>query len=403
VYSVVTANNLKQKEIQAMAHNNTVLAQLLNLIDRHDFQKLENGQFKPQRKYRTLSRWGQFTTMMFAQITGRVSLRDITNSLQTQAGRLYHLGIGSVKRSTLADANNHRPAELFQVFFEKSYQRCVAFAPGKKKFKFKNKLYSLDASTIDLCLSVFPWAKFRSTKGGIKLHTLLDHDGYIPAFASITDARTSDLAYARTLTLPPGSIVAADRAYIDFSWLYSLDKRKNYLVTRLKKNIRYTVVERRPVLKSKGITSDQTIVLTGPKSGDCPIPLRRVGYKDPDTGKHYFFLTNNFHLAAKTIADIYKDRWQIELFFKWLKQNLKIKTFLGTSRNAVMTQIWIALITMLVLAYMKFLAKLGKTITQIQRLLQLNLFERQDLWVLFDPPLVKCKVENQQKMLFDFK
>ena len=386
-----------------MAHNNTVLAQLLNLIDRHDFQKLENGQFKPQRKYRTLSRWGQFTTMMFAQITGRVSLRDITNSLQTQAGRLYHLGIGSVKRSTLADANNHRPAELFQVFFEKSYQRCVAFAPGKKKFKFKNKLYSLDASTIDLCLSVFPWAKFRSTKGGIKLHTLLDHDGYIPAFASITDARTSDLAYARTLTLPPGSIVAADRAYIDFSWLYSLDKRKNYLVTRLKKNIRYTVVERRPVLKSKGITSDQTIVLTGPKSGDCPIPLRRVGYKDPDTGKHYFFLTNNFHLAAKTIADIYKDRWQIELFFKWLKQNLKIKTFLGTSRNAVMTQIWIALITMLVLAYMKFLAKLGKTITQIQRLLQLNLFERQDLWVLFDPPLVKCKVENQQKMLFDFK
>lgn len=385
-----------------MAHSNTVFAQLLNLIDRHDFQNLENGQFKPQRKYRTLSRWSQFTTMMFAQITGRVSLRDISDSLQTQAGRLYHLGIGSVKRSTLADANNRRPAEFFQAFFEKSYQRCAVFAPGKKKFRFKNKLYSLDASTIDLCLSVFPWAKFRSTKGGIKLHTLLDHDGYIPAFASITDAKTSDLAYARTLTLPPGSIVAADRAYIDFSWLYSLDKKKNYLVTRLKKNIRYTVVERRPVLKSKGITSDQTIMLTGPKSGDCPIPLRRIGYKDPDTGKHYFFLTNNFHLSAKTIADIYKDRWQIELFFKWLKQNLKIKTFLGTSKNAVMTQIWIALITMLVLAYMKFLAKLGKTITQIQRLLQLNLFERQDLWGLFDPPLVKHKVENQQKMLFDF-
>ena len=385
-----------------MAHSNTVLAQLLNLIDRHDFQKLENGQFKPQRKYRSLSRWSQFTTMMFAQITGRVSLRDISDSLQTQADRLYHLGIGAIKRSTLADANSRRPAEFFQAFFEKSYQRCAAFAPGKKKFRFKNKLYSLDASTIDLCLSVFSWAKFRSTKGGIKLHTLLDHDGYIPAFASITDAKTSDLAYARTLTLPPGSIVAADRAYIDFSWLYSLDKRKNYLVTRLKKNIRYKVVERRPVLKSKGLTSDQTIILTGPKAGDCPIPLRRVGYKDPDTGKHYFFLTNNFHLAAKTIADIYKDRWQIELFFKWLKQNLKIKTFLGTSKNAVMTQIWIALITMLVLAYMKFLAKLGKTITQIQRLLQLNLFERQDLWKLFGPPLTKHKVDNPQKMLFDF-
>ena len=384
-----------------MGHSNTVLSQLLNLIDRHDFQKLEKEQFRPQRKYRSLSRWSQFTAMMFAQITGRASLRDITDSLQTQASRLYHLGMASVKKSTLADANNSRPAEFFQAFFEKSYQRCAALAPGKKKFRFKNKLYSLDASTIDLCLSVFPWAKFRSTKGGIKLHAVLDHDGYIPRFASITDAKTSDLAYARTLTLPPGSIVAADRAYIDFAWLFSLNKRKNYLVTRLKKNIKYKVAERRPVLKSKGITSDQTILLTGPKANDCPIPLRRVGYKDPDTGKHYFFLTNNFHLAAKTIADIYKDRWQIELFFKWLKQNLKIKTFLGTSKNAVMTQIWIALITMLILAYMKFLAKLGKTITQIQRLLQLNLFKRQSLWELFNPPLIKHRPDNPQKMLFN--
>jgi len=386
-----------------MSHSNTVLSQLLNLIDRHDFQKLENEQFRPQRKYRTLSRWSQFTAMMFAQITGRASLRDITDSLQTQAGRLYHLGISSVKKSTLADANNRRPAEFFQAFFEKSYQRCAALVPGKKKFRFKNKLYSLDASTIDLCLSVFPWAKFRSTKGGIKLHAVLDHDGYIPIFASITDAKTSDLAYARTLTLPPGSIIAADRAYIDFAWLLSLNQRKNYLVTRLKKNIKYKVIERRPVLKSKGITSDQTIILTGSKACDCPIPLRRVGYKDPDTGKQYFFLTNNFHLAAKTIADIYKDRWQIELFFKWLKQNLKIKTFLGTSKNAVMTQIWIALITMLVLSYMKFLAKLGKTITQIQRLLQLNLFKRQSLWKLFDQPLIKHRPDNPQKMLFNFR
>lgn len=385
-----------------MAHSNTVLQQMLKLIDRHDFQTLENGQFQPQRKYRTLSRWGQFTTMMFAQLTGRASLRDIVDSLQTQGGRLYHLGITKVKKSTLADANNTRPAEFFQAFFEKTYQHCAAIAPGKKKFRFKNKLYSLDASTIDLCLSVFPWAKFRSTKGGVKLHALLDHDGYIPRFASITDAKTSDLSFARTLTLPPGSIVAADRAYIDFAWLFSLNKRKNYLVTRLKKNIKYRVVERRAVLNSKGVTSDQTIILTGPKANDCPIPLRRIGYKDPDTGKHYFFLTNNFHLAAKTIADIYKARWKIELFFKWLKQNLKIKTFLGTSKNAVMTQIWIALITMLILAYMKFLAKLGKTITQIQRLLQLNLFKRQSLWKLFDPPSTKHETQGQQKMLFNF-
>jgi len=385
-----------------MAHNNTVFAQLLKFIDRHDFQNLHEGEFRPQRKYRALSLWGQFTCMMFAQITGRASLRDICDTLQTQTGRLYHLGISQVKKSTLADANNNRPAEFYQAFFEKIYQRCAAIAPGKKKFRFKNKLYSVDASTIDLCLSVFPWAKFRSTKGGIKLHALLDHDGYIPKFASITDAKTSDLSFARTLTLSAGSIIAADRAYIDFAWLHALNERKNYLITRLKRNIKYKVTERRPVLKSKGVTSDQTIILTGTKASDCPIPLRRVGYRDPDSGKHYVFLTNNFDLAAKTIANIYKSRWEIELFFKWLKQNLKIKTFLGTSKNAVMTQIWIALITMLLLSYMKFLAKLGKSITQIQRALQLNLFRRQNLWELFEPPLIKHKSDNQQIMLFDF-
>ena len=385
-----------------MAHSNTILAQLLKLIDRHDFQKLEKGQFRSQRKYRTLTRWGQFTTMMFAQITGRASLRDISDSLQTQAGSLYHLGIQSVKKSTLADANNNRSADFFHAFFEKTYQRCASIVPGKKKFRFKNKLYSLDASTIDLCLSVFPWARFRSAKGGIKLHAVLDHDGHIPAFTSITDAKTSDLSFARTLTLPAGSIVAADRAYIDFAWLYALNQRRNYLVTRLKSNIKYRVIERRSVLKSKGVTSDQTIILTGTKAGDCPIPLRRIGYKDPNTGKQYFFLTNNFQLAAKTIADIYKARWKIELFFRWIKQNLKIKTFLGTSRNAVMTQIWIALITMLVLAYMKFLANLGQSITQIQRLLQLNLFKRQSLWALFDPPPTEHKIEFRQKLLFNF-
>lgn len=385
-----------------MAHSNTVLQQMLNLIDRHDFQELENGQFRPQRQYRKLSRWGQFTAMLFAQVTGRASLRDIADSLQTQASQLYHLGINAVKKSTLADANNNRTADFFQAFFDKTYHRCAAVAPRKKGFRFKNKLYSLDSSTVDLCLSVFPWANFRSTKGGIKLHALLDHDGYIPSFATITDAKTSDLAIARTLNLPPGSIVAVDRAYIDFSWLFSLNKKKNFLVTRLKKNIKFKVVQRRPVTKQEGVTSDQTIMLTGSKSADCPIPLRRIGYRDQKTGKHYVFLTNNFKLVAKTIADIYKSRWEVELFFKWLKQNLKIKTFLGTSRNALMTQIWVALITMIVLAYMKFLAKLSQSITQIQRLLQLNLFKRQSLWELFDPPPTKHKTESPQKMLFNF-
>jgi len=385
-----------------MAHSNTVFQQMLKLIDRHDFQELENGQFRPQRQYRKLSRWGQFTAMLFAQVTGRASLRDIADSLQTQASHLYHLSINSVKKSTLADANNNRTADFFQAFFDKTYQRCATVAPRKKGFRFKNKLYSLDSSTVDLCLSVFPWANFRSTKGGIKLHALLDHEGYIPSFASITDAKTSDLAVARTMNLPPGSIVAADRAYIDFSWLFILNKKKNFLVTRLKKNIKFKVVRRHSVTNQEGVTSDQTIMLTGPKAADCPIPLRRVGYRDPKTGKHYVFLTNNFKLVAKTIADIYKSRWQVELFFKWIKQNLKIKTFLGTSQNALMTQIWVALITILVLSYMKFLAKLGQSITQIQRLLQLNLFKRRSLWELFDPPSLKVKIVRPQKMLFNF-
>ena len=385
-----------------MAHSNTVFQQMLKLIDRHDFQELENGQFRPQRQYRKLSRWGQFTAMLFAQVTGRASLRDIADSLQTQASHLYHLSINSVKKSTLADANNNRTADFFQAFFDKTYQRCATVAPRKKGFRFKNKLYSLDSSTVDLCLSAFPWANFRSTKGGIKLHALLDHEGYIPSFASITDAKTSDLAVARTMNLPPGSIVAADRAYIDFSWLFILNKKKNFLVTRLKKNIKFKVVRRHSVTNQEGVTSDQTIMLTGPKAADCPIPLRRVGYRDPKTGKHYVFLTNNFKLVAKTIADIYKSRWQVELFFKWIKQNLKIKTFLGTSQNALMTQIWVALITILVLSYMKFLAKLGQSITQIQRLLQLNLFKRRSLWELFDPPSLKVKIVSPQKMLFNF-
>ena len=383
-----------------MSHYNTVLHQMLKFVDRHEFQNLENSQYRPKRKYRSLSSWGQFTAMLFAQITGRSSLRDITDSLQTQGDRLYHLGMNCVKKSTLADANNKRTSDFFHALFEKKYQQCANIAPRKKKFRFKNKLYSFDSSTIDLCLSVFSWANFRSTKGGIKLHALLDHDGYIPAFANITDAKTSDIAIARTLNLAPGSIITADRAYIDYAWLFSLNQKKTFLVTRLKKNAKFKVVKRHKVLKNKGLTSDQTIMLTGAKASDCPIPLRRIGYRDPETGKHYVFLTNNFNLAAKTIADIYKSRWQVELFFKWIKQNLKIKTFLGTSKNAVMTQIWIALITMLILSYMKFLAKLDQSIMQIQRLLQLNLFKRQTIWELFDPPTKKRKSALIQILLF---
>jgi putative transposase len=384
-----------------MAHSNTIFHQLLQLLDRHDFRKIELNGFQPKRKYRTLTRWGQFVVMMFAQITGRSSLRDLTDQFQFQNRRLYHLGASIVRRSTLADANHKRPAEFFQALFEYQYGKCTAFAP-RKRFRFKNKLYSFDASVVDLCLSLFPWAKFRTTKGGIKLHALLDHDGYIPAFVKVTDAKIADLTVAKTLKLPAHSIVAMDRAYVDFAWFNKLDQKNIFFVTRMKKNIKHRVVKRHKVIKSKGLTSDQTVVLTGTRAQDCPIQLRRVGYRDPETGQHYVYLTNIFHLSAKTIADIYRDRWQVELFFKWIKQNLKIKSFLGTSKNAVMTQIWIAIITMLLLAYYKFRAKLGHSLSQIIKLLQLNLFDRRKMWELFDPGPTEHMLSNHNQLTLNF-
>ena len=311
------------------------------------------------------------------------------------------MGARAVKRSTLADANSNRDAGFFEAVFHHQYQKCAPIAP-KKRFRFKNKLYSLDASVVDLCLSLFDWAKFRTTKGGIKLHTLLDHDGYIPAFVQVTEAKTADLTVAKLLQLPSGSIVAMDRAYVEFAWFHQLNENKISFVTRMKKNIKYQVVQRHKVLKSKGVTSDQTIILTGTKAKDCPVPLRRVGYRDPETKKHYVYLTNILRLSSKTIADIYRERWQIELFFKWIKQNLKVKTFFGTTKNAVLTQLWIALITMLLLAYYKFLARLGNSLSQILHLLQLNLFNRRNIWCLFDPGKIKRTSKHQKQLSLNF-
>ena len=384
-----------------MAHVNTIFHQLLLLIDRHDFRKLETNQFKPKRKYRTLNRWDQFVIMIYAQITHRKSLRDIVNNLTFQSRRLYHIGAKTVKRSTLADANNSRTPLFFEALFKKQYTKCSTLAPAKP-FRFKNKLYSLDSSVVDLCLSLFPWAKFRKTKAGIKLHTLLDHDGNIPAFIRITEAKTHDIQVARLLDLPAHSIVAFDKAYIDFSWFNAMSNKQVFFVTRMKNNTRYRVVERRKVIKSKGLTSDQTIRLTSVKGKNCPAPLRRIGYRDPETGKRYIFLTNNFHLAAITIAEIYRQRWQIEIFFKWIKQNLKIKKFYGTSKNALMTQIWIAVITLLLLLYYKYKARLGENLSGILRLLQLNLFERRSIWRLYETDPPKKKLFNQKQLILNF-
>ncbi|NKC12738.1 MAG: IS4 family transposase [Gammaproteobacteria bacterium] len=382
-----------------MSHSNSVFSQLLKLISRHEFETLAKTHHKG-RVLRTMSRWSQFVALSFAQLAGRCSLRDIVSNLDKQRRKSYHLGIGKVSRSSLARVNEQQPYQLYEGLFWKLLARCQSLAP-RHGFRFKNKLYSLDASTIDLCLSLFPWAKFRKTKGAIKLHVGLDHDGFLPVFMTITEGKQQDITQGRSLELDAGSIVVFDRGYTDYTWFNLLNSKGIYFVTRLKANTKYRVISRHPVNKEQGITSDQTLILTGPKADTCPIKLRRMGYRDPQTGKHYVFLTNQFELTAKTIADIYKSRWQIELFFKCIKQNLKIKSFVGTSKNAVMTQIWVAMCMCLMVAYLKFCSKLDLSIQQIIRLFQVNLFERRDLWGLLkgDPP---GPIETQVQIQFTF-
>ncbi len=339
--------------------------------------------------------------MMMGQLSGRNSLRDMVDNLGAQAHRLYHLGSRLIRRSSLSRINNDKPYTLYEELFSKLLTRCQAKAPSHD-FRFKNPLYSLDASIIDLCLSVFPWAEFRTTKAAVKLHVGLNHSGHLPEFFAVTEGNQHEVNIGKLMNFPKGSIVTFDKGYNDYEWYNQLNKKGIFFVTRQKSNAVYRVISRQPVIKSKGLTSDQIIEFTGPITAKkCPIQLRRIGYRDPETSKHYVFLTNNFKLAAKTIAQIYKARWDIELFFKWIKQNLKIKSFVGTSKNAVMTQIWIALCVYLLLAYIKFQSKIRKSAQQILRLLQMNLFEKRDLMALLrgDPINDKTNDCNQLALL----
>lgn len=383
-----------------MSHHNTVINQLLKFIPRHEFETLANQHHKG-RSFRTASRWSQFVTLMIAQLSGRNSLRDIVENMTAQLHRLYHLGTTRLSRTTLSRINEDKPYTLYEALFGRLLTRCQAVAP-KHNFRFKNPLYSLDASTIDLCLSAFPWAEFRATKGAVKLHVGLNHNGYLPEFITITDGKTHDITAARALKLPLGSIVAVDKGYNDYDWYNQLNNNGIFFVTRLKSNAKYRVLERHDVAKSKGVTSDQVIEFTGAVTAKrCPIGLRRVGYRDEVTGKHYVFLTNNRSLCAKTIAKIYKARWQVELFFKWIKQNLKIKSFIGTSKNAVLTQIWIAMCVYLLLAFLKFQCKLAWSMQRMLRVLQLNLFEKRDLMALLrGDPINTIPPDKNQASLF---
>ena len=363
-----------------MSHHNTLFSQTLSLIPRHVFQKLEH-RHKTGRSSRTFGFKEQFCAMAFIQLAARRSMRDGLRCLEAVGNRLYHWGLKKVARSTFADANTSRPVGFFQDLFAEMYALCATKAP-KHKFRFKSKLFSLDATTIKLCLSLFPWAAFRQAKGGVKVHTLLDHDGHIPAFAIITDAKTHESRIAQALELPKGAIVVFDKGFNSYPWFRALGVKGVFFVTRLKRNAVYKLLERRPVNRTDGVTSDHIIEVVSEKKS---LRLRRIGYRDPETGKHYEFLTNHFRLSPKTIADIYKERWKIELFFKEIKQNLRIKSFVGNSENAVLIQIYTALTVYLLLAYQKFLSRLGLSVQQLFQIIQLNLLGTTSLEDLLNP------------------
>jgi hypothetical protein len=309
-------------------------------------------------------------------------MRDGIRSLGANLKHLYHLGLRTVARSTFADANAKRPAEFFQALFGTLYQRCSAIAPGHK-FRFKAKLFSFDSSVVKLCLSAFPWADFRAKRGGMKLHVVLDHNGYLPAFVRVTKARMHDSKMIKMLKLPKGSIAVFDKAYVNYPWFRTLGASGLFFVTRLKTNAVYKVLKRCPVRKATGVTSDHVISVT--TRGE-ELRLRRIGYRDPETKKFYAFLTNHFDLSPKTIADIYKERWQIETFFRLIKQNLRLKAFVGTSENAVLSQVYVAMIAYLILAWLKFKSGIGFSLQQIFQLLQVNLFDRRELEGIFKTP-----------------
>ena len=342
--------------------------------------------------------WTQLVSMLFCQLGRADSLREICNGLACCLGRLVHLGIAKApRRSTLSYANEHRPAALFEDLFFTALARFrqeQALGGRNRKFRFKNKLLSLDSTTISLCLALFPWAQFRRAKGGVKAHVLLDHDDYLPAYVLLTAAKRSDVKLADSFRLNAGSIVAMDRGYTDYALFGRWTMAGVYFVTRLKDNAAYEVVEECQIPANRGILSDQFIRLTGARAQtDCPCLLRRVVVWDADNEREIVLLTNLLEFGATTIAAIYKERWQIELFFKALKQNLTVKTFVGTSENALRVQIWTALIALLLLKWLHHLSKANWSLSNLACMLRLNLFTYRDLtkWLndpMETPPLV---------------
>ena len=367
-----------------MLSDQYVFTQLMTFLPKHEFRSCVQ-RYRGDRRIRNFSCLDQFLCMAFAQLTYRDSLRDIETCLRAIQSKLYHLGIrGKVSRSTLADANERRDWRIYSDFAQALIRHArQLYAADSFDVDLEHTAYALDSTTIDLCLSLFPWAEFRRNKGAIKLHTLLDLRGNIPCFVLITDGKTSDVTVLDKLVIEPGAFYVKDRGYIDFARLHRFTRNMAFFVTRAKRNMDYSRRCYRPVDKSTGLRSDQTIILTGPKTSKAyPVPLRRISFCDPETEKRFVFLSNNFVLPALTIAKIYKCRWQVELFFKWIKQNLRIKTFYGTSPNAVKTQVWIAISVYVLVAIVRKELKLDKSPGEILQILSITLCEKTPIFTV---------------------
>ena len=384
----------------------TVFAQLMDFLPKHQFRRCVE-RYRGNHRTRSFSCLSQFLCMAFAQLTFRESLRDIETCLNAIGSKLYHVGIrGPVRRSTLADANENRDWRIYADFAQVLIARArQLYAQNEFGVALKQTAYAFDSTTIDLCLALFPWAHFRRRKGAIKLHTLLDLRGGIPCFVHVSHGKTHDTTALDYLVIEPGAFYIMDRGYIDFARLHAFARSMALFVIRSKNNLDFTRRESRPVDPMTGLRSDQTIVLNGPlTSRYYPDPLRRVHYRDPQTNKRFIFLTNNFDLPALVVAQLYKCRWQVELFFKWIKQHLRIKAFFGTSENAVRSQVWIAISVYVLVAIAKKELGLERSMYEILQILSITLFEKTPILQAFSTSYDhgETTVERNQLSLFDF-
>ena len=382
-----------------------LFAQLMDSLPKRDFDRCVH-KYKGNYRIRYFSCFDQFLCMAFAQLTYRHSLRDIETCLNSIKPKLYHLGFrGTIARNTLAKANQNRDWRIYADFAHIliAYARKL-YAKDRFAVELEQTVYAFDSTTIDLCLTLFPWAHFRRRKAAVKLHTLIDLRGNIPCFIHISNGNMHDVNALDYLPVEAGAFYVIDRGYIDFARLYRFQTNMAFFITRAKKNMQFRVQKSRPVDKATGLRCDQSIVLTGAGTAeDYPQSLRRIKYVDPDTGKRFVFLTNNFVLDALTISKLYKCRWQVELFFKWIKQHLRIKTFFGTSNNAVKTQVWLAISVYVLVAIVKKEHKLERSMNEILQILSLNLFEKTPLFAALSSKINpnSTKPCHKQLSLFD--